>query len=64
MVGGFALIAYPAEYRNSGVVTFMVNHRGMVFQKDLGPDTIALARQMTSFNPAGWQLVTDTKPVK
>jgi hypothetical protein len=36
MIGGFALLAYPAEYGNSGIMTFMVNHDGMVFQKDLG----------------------------
>jgi hypothetical protein len=51
MVGGFALVAYPAEYRNSGVMTFIVNHDGTVFQKDLGPDTAKLAEAMTSFNP-------------
>ena len=43
MIGGFALVAYPAEYRNSGVVTFIVNHTGAVFQKDLGPDTAKIA---------------------
>jgi len=36
MIGGFALIAYPAEYGNSGVMTFVVNHAGTVYQKDLG----------------------------
>ena len=51
MIGGFALVAYPAEYRNSGVMTFIVNHAGTVFQKDLGPDTARLAERMTSFNP-------------
>ena len=51
MIGGFALIAYPAEYRNSGVMTFLVNHAGTVFQKDLGPDTAKLAEAVTSFNP-------------
>jgi len=51
MIGGFALVAYPAEYRNSGVMTFMVNHDGTVFQKDLGPDTGKLAEAMTSFSP-------------
>ena len=35
MLGGFALVAYPAEHRNSGVMTFIVNHAGIVFQKDL-----------------------------
>ena len=51
MIGGFGLIAYPAEYRNSGVMTFMVNHAGTVFQKDLGPDTAKIAEAVTSFNP-------------
>jgi hypothetical protein len=61
MIGGFALVAYPAEYRNSGVMTFQVNHRGTVFQKDLGPQTRKLAEQMSSFNPdATWTRVTDT----
>ena len=39
MIGGFALVAYPAEYGNSGVMTFLVNHQGNVYQKDLGPNT-------------------------
>ncbi len=67
MIGGFALVAYPAEYRNSGVMTFLVNHAGNVFQKDLGPDTAKLAERMTSFNPdPSWQKVadTDTAPLK
>ncbi len=51
MIGGFALVAWPAEYGNSGVMTFLVNHSGVVFQKDLGPETGALAQKMTSFNP-------------
>lgn len=51
MIGGFALVAYPAEYRNSGVMTFIVNHAGTVFQKDLGPDSARIAENMTSFNP-------------
>lgn len=51
MIGGFALVAYPAEYRNSGVMTFLVNHTGDIFQKDLGPRTEATASRMTSFNP-------------
>jgi hypothetical protein len=65
MIGGFALVAYPAEYRNSGVMTFMVNHTGNVFQKDLGPDTAKLAERMTSFNPdQSWTKVTDTQLVR
>jgi hypothetical protein len=64
MIGGFALVAYPAEYRNSGVMTFIVNHEGVVFQKDLGPQTAELAERMTSFNPdQSWTKVTDTEPV-
>ena len=65
MIGGFALVAYPAEYRNSGVMTFIVNHAGSVFQKDLGPNTAQLAERMTSFNPdKSWQAVTDTEPLR
>jgi hypothetical protein len=51
MIGGFALVAFPAEYGVSGVQTFIVNHHGLVYEKDLGANTAALARQMTRFNP-------------
>jgi Protein of unknown function (DUF2950) len=51
MIGGFALVAYPAEYGNSGVMTFVVNHQGVVFQKDLGLRTARVAGAMTTFNP-------------
>jgi hypothetical protein len=51
MRGGFALLAFPAEYGNSGIMTFMVNHDGTVFQKDLGPKTAKLVRRMESFAP-------------
>jgi len=51
MIGGFALVAYPAEYRNSGVMTFLVNYDGTVYQKDLGRDTPTLAEEMTAYNP-------------
>lgn len=51
MIGGFALIAYPAEYGNSGVMTFMVNHDGVVFSKDLGADTAKIAGAITAFDP-------------
>ena len=61
MIGGFALVAYPAEYGNSGVMTFLVNHEGTVFEKDLGPRTSQLAEQMTSFNPdQTWKKVAVT----
>jgi Protein of unknown function (DUF2950) len=60
MIGGFALVAYPAEYGNSGVMTFLVNHQGGVYQKDLGPDTARIAERMRSFNPdTTWQRVDD-----
>ena len=60
MIGGFALMAYPAKYGDSGIKTFLVNHRGVVFEKDLGPATATLAPQMTRFNPdKSWQ-----KPVQ
>jgi Protein of unknown function (DUF2950) len=51
MRGGFALLAFPAEYGNSGIMTFIVNHDGIVFQKDLGPKTALLARKIESFAP-------------
>jgi hypothetical protein len=50
MIGGFAVVAYPAEYRNSGVMTFVVNHDGNVFQKDLGKNTVATGRSMKEYN--------------
>jgi hypothetical protein len=51
MIGGFAMVAYPAQYGSSGIMTFLVNHDGVVYQKDLGPRTAALAQSMTRFNP-------------
>lgn len=48
---GFAFIAYPAEYRNSGVMTFIVGKNGQVYQKDLGPNTANIAAHMKEFNP-------------
>lgn len=53
MLGGFALIAFPAEYGNSGVVTFIVNHDGVVFSKDLGPETAEAANAIALFDPDG-----------
>lgn len=65
MIGGFALLAYPAEYRNSGVMSFIVNHAGVVYQKDLGTDTTRVAERMTAFDPdKTWQKVSDTEPVR
>jgi len=56
MIGGFAAIAYPARYASSGVMTFIVNHDGVVYEKDLGPKTAELARAITQFDPGpGWK---------
>ncbi len=51
MIGGFALVAFPAKYGASGVMTFIVNHQGVVYEKDLGRDTEQIARAMRAFNP-------------
>jgi hypothetical protein len=60
-IGGFAVAAYPAEYGNSGVMTFMVNHDGVVYQKDLGRDTEKIAASMKAFDPdKTWQKVEET----
>jgi hypothetical protein len=60
MIGGFALIAFPAQYRITGVQTFMVSHDGVVYQKDLGPKTVELANAIDRFNPdKTWTPVTD-----
>lgn len=57
-IGGFAAIAYPARYGNSGIMTFMVNQDGKIYQADLGPNTQALARQLQQFDPGqDWSLV-------
>jgi hypothetical protein len=58
MIGGFGLVAFPAQYGASGVMTFIVNHDGVVYQKDLGAKTPTLAKQMKLFNPdQGWQKI-------
>jgi len=55
MLGGFALVAWPAVYRSSGVKTFMVSHDGVVYEKDLGKDTAKIAAKIDAFDPgAGW----------
>ena len=51
MIGGFALIAAPAQYRVTGVQTFMVSHDGVVYQKDLGSDTLSIFKSLDRFNP-------------
>jgi hypothetical protein len=58
MIAGFAMVAWPADYRASGVMTFVISHQGKLFQKDLGPDTARLAEAMTEYNPdKTWELV-------
>ena len=58
MTGGFAFIAYPAEYRVTGVMTFIVNQDGNIYQKDLGPETTEDAKSATTFDPdITWTLV-------
>jgi len=60
MIAGFALVAFPADYGSSGIMTFIVSHQGKVYQKDLGPDTVNVARKMTEYNPdSSWTLVKD-----
>ena len=58
MMGGFALVAYPAEYGSSGIMTFIVNQEGVVYQKDLGKKTRKIAEAMTLYDPdETWQQV-------
>ena len=58
VIGGFAILAYPATYGNSGVMTFMLSHEGTVYDADLGAETAELAEAMDSFDPGeGWEKV-------
>lgn len=60
MIGGFAVIAYPARYGASGIKTFIVSHDGVVFEKDIGQDTAAVAPRISSYNPdSTWKQVDD-----
>jgi hypothetical protein len=60
MTDGFAFVAYPAEYRSSGVMTFIVDQDGIVYQKDLGKKTAVIAKSMADYNPnATWQKAED-----
>lgn len=62
MIGGFAVLAYPATYARSGITSFIVNHAGTVYEKDLGPNTRLVASRMTSFNPDhGWDKIAADK---
>lgn len=65
MIGGFALVAFPAKYANSGIMTFIVGYDGIVYQKDLGPKTTQIAEAMKAYNPdPTWRKVAtlNTKP--
>jgi hypothetical protein len=58
MIAGFAMVAYPAQYGESGVMTFIVSHNGKVFEKDLGKNSAAIGAKLTAFDPgAGWKEV-------
>jgi hypothetical protein len=60
MIGGFALVAWPAEYGRSGIMTFIVNQQGLIYQKDLGPKTSKLAPDMKRYDlDPGWQVSPD-----
>ncbi len=60
MIGGFALVAVPAEYRVTGVKTFLVSADGIVYQKDLGPDSLEIVKKMELYNPdKTWQPTDD-----
>lgn len=54
MIGGFAMIAYPAEYGNSGLMSFIVNQQGVVYERDLGEETAVAAQSMTEYDLNGW----------
>jgi Protein of unknown function (DUF2950) len=63
MIGGFALVAVPVEYRVTGVKTFIVNYDGIVYQKDLGPDSLNIVKKMELYNPdKTWQATNDAWP--
>ena len=57
LFGGFAVVAWPASYGNSGVKSFLVNHEGIVYEKDLGADSAAAATKIKAFDPSDWKKV-------
>jgi hypothetical protein len=60
MIGGFGVIAWPVEYGRSGIKTFIVSHRGDVYERDLGPETARIARGVAAFDPGeGWARVAE-----
>jgi len=62
MIGGFAFVAVPAEYRVTGVKTFMISYDGVVYEKDLGPDSLNIVKSMDLYNPDKTWGVTDDEP--
>ena len=61
MIAGFALLAFPVQYGDSGVMSFMINQQGVLYQKDLGENTAELVKSISEYNPdESWQVVTDT----
>jgi hypothetical protein len=65
MIGGFALVAAPAEYRVTGVETFIISHDGIVYQKDLGPDGLEVFEKMERYNPdKTWHRTNDEWPTE
>jgi hypothetical protein len=62
MIGGFALAAAPAQYRVTGVKTFIVSHEGIVYEKDLGPHTLTTFKAMETYNPDKTWDITDDEP--
>ncbi len=61
---GFALLAWPEEYGNSGIMSFMINHKGKIYEKDMGPQTTEFAEVISQFNPTSGWLVSMESPVK
>lgn len=60
LIAGFALVAWPADYGKTGVMTFIVNHYGTVYQQDLGPDTAKTAAAISEYNPNNqWKETTE-----
>jgi hypothetical protein len=60
LIGGFAVVAYPAQYGNSGIMTFITNHDGVIHERDLGPATEQIARTMMQFDPGPhWRAVSE-----
>jgi hypothetical protein len=64
MTGGFGILAYPSEYRNTGIMSFLISENGTLYQKDLGPKTGGVAAAMTEVNPSdGWTSTAETATV-